>query len=248
MQNPDWRAQRHRRGRAMRSIANGSAKFSAPKLDQVLPLTATANGYEPTTKKLVLGRAPRRPPTAFAARRGRRLYESRNCSAKQRGPFPRKQPPYRGGRARRLPLGRPALRLLLPAFTLTGRPLEPMSIVCAPDFASRRQRALRRKPQLSCAERHLAPPGVAATRATLRVAIVLLAAQFSAARPEKLLRPTSFVRAPGEILPFQLIVETGYFPLKARRAHPKGVLLAIRARKTGSGRAPGGNSSVSTHR
>ena len=70
---PGWSAQRHRRGRAMRSIANGSAKFSAPKLDQVLPLTATANGYEPTTKKLVLGRAPRRPPTAFAALRGRAM-------------------------------------------------------------------------------------------------------------------------------------------------------------------------------
>ncbi len=43
--------------------------------------------------------------------------------------------------------------------------------------ASRRQRVLRRKPQLSSAERHLAPPGVASTRATLRVAVALLAVQ-----------------------------------------------------------------------
>ncbi len=39
---------------------------------------------------------------------------------------------------------------------------------------------------------------------------------------------TVFVRAPGEILPFQLFVETVYFPFKARRAHPQGVLLACR--------------------
>ncbi len=39
-----------------------------------------------------------------------------------------------------------------------------------------------------------------------------------AARFEKLLRPTVSGRAPWEILPFQLIVETGYFPLKAWRA------------------------------
>ncbi len=32
------------------------------------------------------------------------------------------------------------------------------------------------------------------------------------------LHPTSIDRAPGEILPFQLIVETGYFPFKAWRA------------------------------
>ncbi len=69
-------------------------------------------------------------------------------------------------------------------------------------FASRRQRALRRKPQLSCAERHLAPPGVAATRALLRSADSLLADQCSGARPEKLLRPllrpTVSVRAPAK--------------------------------------------------
>ncbi len=41
--------------------------------------------------------------------------------------------------------------------------------------------ALRRKPQLSCAERHLAPPGVAVARATLRVAVPQLTTQFSAA-------------------------------------------------------------------
>ncbi len=39
---------------------------------------------------------------------------------------------------------------------------------------------------------------------------------------------TVFVRAPWEILPFQLIVETQYFPFKAWRAHPSGVLLAYR--------------------
>ena len=33
-----------------------------PKLGRDFTMTATANGYEPTTKKLVLGRAPRRPP------------------------------------------------------------------------------------------------------------------------------------------------------------------------------------------
>ncbi len=36
------------------------------------------------------------------------------------------------------------------------------------------------------------------------------------------------VRAPGEILPFQLIVETGYFPLKAGRAGLEGTALGPR--------------------
>ena len=39
---------------------------------------------------------------------------------------------------------------------------------------------------------------------------------------EKEPRPTVSIRAPGEILPFQLIVETVYFPFKARRAVPLG--------------------------
>ncbi len=66
-------------------------------------------------------------------------------------------------------------------------------------------------------------------RATQRVAIVLLADQFPSACPEKPLRPTVSVRAPWEILPFQLIVETVYFPFKAGRADSLQAVLCPRA-------------------
>ena len=42
VQNPGWSAQRHRRGRAMQSIATGSAKLLRPKLGQDLPMAAAA--------------------------------------------------------------------------------------------------------------------------------------------------------------------------------------------------------------
>ncbi len=72
------------------------------------------------------------------------------------------------------------------------------------------------------AERHLAPPGMAATRATLRVAISQLADQFSGARPEKLLRPTVIDRAPWEIIPDKLTVYRVDFLLRrgARGDYP----------------------------
>ena len=44
-----------------------------------------------------------------------------------------------------------------------------------------------------------------------------------------MLRPTVIVRAPWEILPFQLIVETQYFPLKAWRADSLQAVLCPRA-------------------
>ncbi len=47
--------------------------------------------------------------------------------------------------------------------------------------------------------------------------------------PRKLLRPTVIGRAPWEILPFQLIVETQYFPLKAWRADSLQAVLCPRA-------------------
>ncbi len=95
--------------------------------------------------------------------------------------------------------------LQVPLGTLTGP--------VGGEKASHRQRGTQRAPT-SC----VAPPGVAEARALLRSADFLLAAQFSGARPEKLLRPTVVGRAPGEIIPDKLIVETGYFPFKARRA------------------------------
>ncbi len=64
--------------------------------------------------------------------------------------------------------------------------------------------------------------GVAATRATLRVAISQLADQFSGARPEKLLRPTVIDRAPWEIIPDKLTVYRVDFLLRrgARGDYP----------------------------
>ena len=63
---------------------------------------------------------------------------------------------------------------------------------------------------------------MAATRATLRVAISQLADQFSGARPEKLLRPTVIDRAPWEIIPDKLTVYRVDFLLRrgARGDYP----------------------------
>ncbi len=66
MQNPDWRAQRHRLGRRL--------------YESQFPCWPT--GCKSSAKTFVLGRAPRRPLYAVAARRGRRLYESRHVRKK----------------------------------------------------------------------------------------------------------------------------------------------------------------------
>ncbi len=69
-------------------------------------------------------------------------------------------------------------------------------------FASRRQRALRRKPQLSCAERHLAPPGWRRLAHSYGVQIPNWPTNFRAPGPKNcsapLLRPTVSVRAPAK--------------------------------------------------
>ena len=94
VQNPGWSAQRHRRGRAMQSIANGSAKFSVRSLTAFfLPQPPRRGGRPPpppaegrcrwalqsgpTGKKV---RPVAHPPRRFApGRRGRRLCESRRA-------------------------------------------------------------------------------------------------------------------------------------------------------------------------
>ena len=76
--------------------------------------------------------------------------------------------------------------------------------------------ALQSKLQSSGAERHLAPRGVAEARATRWVAISQPAGQETA--PPHPPPPNGHCPRAWEILPFQLIVETEYFPFKAGRA------------------------------
>ncbi len=78
--------------------------------------------------------------------------------------------------------------------------------------ASHRQRGKQRAPT-SCAPR----PGWRWLAHSYGVRFLYLPTN-SQNSTRKLLRLTIIDRAPGEILPFQLIVETGYFPFKAWRA------------------------------
>ncbi len=185
VQNPGWSAQRHRRGRAMQSIANGSAKFSVRSLTAFFLPQPPRRGGRPT------------PPPA----------EGRCRSALQSGPTGKKVRPVAhppevvqtpGWRAQRHRQGRRFCesRRAQPNFFVRNsagispwRPPPPHRLAPVPLGTRKLQRfaasgALQSKLQSSSAERHLAPPGVAEARALRRSAVALLVAQFPGARPE----------------------------------------------------------------
>ena len=172
MQNPDWRAQRHRQGR----------RFCESRRVQPNFFVRNSAGISPWR--------PTPPP---------------------------------GGRP--VPLGTRKLAFaqispLAPAEkqALTERPHS-----CHSHLASRRQRKELRAPTSSSPRR-----GWRWLAHSVGVQLLYFPPNTRAPNPRNFSAQRSPSARLGEILLFQLFVETEYFPLKAWRAHPPGVLLACR--------------------
>ena len=84
LQNPGWSAQRHRRGRAMQSIANGSAKFSVRSLTAFFlpqpPRRGERAGRLPIGRPAILA-ALERPPLAMAEKQLNQTRPLSKCPA-----------------------------------------------------------------------------------------------------------------------------------------------------------------------
>ena len=150
-------------------------------------------------RKFVLGRTPRRPPNAVAARRGRRLFESRRVQPKAQPGSHHDGPELRPAKARCFSLTLERTSASSGPFSLgTAASKKRAEHSALPTRVQGRQRrvaasgTLPRKAQPSCAERHLALPGVAEARALLRSAVVLLAAQVLDDRPQETGPPNGF--------------------------------------------------------
>ena len=195
MQNPGWRAQRHRRGRRPEG-----RNCPRPKLD-LMP--------SPSHSRLA---TLERPPLAsafslFATNRDRRSRES--------------PPPPAEGRCRSAPKPgslypkpRTATRRVATCSAQSSAPFAKLVLGRAHRRAMRASRpAQPRSTHCRLAEAGgPSPPPATGPQNSLR--------SFAPAQAtdRKTAPPTVSVRAPWEILPFQLIVETVYFPLKAWRA------------------------------